>query len=88
MFDTPLRRLVALRTRRHARRRAFVMILADNPEPLALGLVFFHRVGNIWAGEKVEGEDMSYRWSFSEAEEAEDQYVGRGRVKHRTPLSH
>ena len=71
MFDLPLCRLVqARRELQIGLKRTFVMILADNPQPLALGLVRFHQVGNIWAGEKVKGGD--YRWSFSEAGEAED----------------
>ena len=70
-FDLPLCRLVqARRELQTDLKRTFVMILADNPQPLALGLVRFHRVGNIWAGEKVK--EGGYRWSFSEAEEVED----------------
>lgn len=70
MFDLPLCRLAARQALEKNHRRASIMILADNPEPLALGLVRFHRIGNIWAGEKVRGG--YYRWSFSEAEEVED----------------
>jgi len=71
MFDLPLSRLAVRRALRNTHKRVFIMILADDPEPLALGLVRFHRVGNIWAGEKIEG-GVSYSWSFSEAEEVDD----------------
>lgn len=70
MFDLPLCRLAVRNPPQNTRRRVFVMILADNPEPLALGLIQFHRVGNIWAGEIAKGG--IYRWSFSEVEETED----------------
>ena len=66
MLDFPLCRLAA-RTLRTTRKRVHFVILAQDPKPLALGLVRFHRVGDIWAGEKVSGG--GYRWSFDEAEE-------------------
>jgi len=50
MFDLPLFRLAAHKDPCNSRKRVFVMVLADNPEPLVLGLVLFRRVGNIRLG--------------------------------------
>ena len=69
MFDLPLYRL-GVRSLQNTRKRLYFIILAHDPESLALGLVQFHRVGNIWAGEKVGGDE--YRWTFGEAEEVEE----------------
>ena len=67
MLDFPLCRL-AVRILQATHKRVHFVILAHDPKPLALGLVRFHRVGDIWAGEKVNGG--GYRWGFSEAEAA------------------
>ena len=66
MFDFPLCRLAA-RILRTTHRRVHFVILAHDPGSLALGLVRFHDVGDIWVGEKAKGG--GYRWTFSEAEE-------------------
>jgi len=65
MFDPPLCRLA---TRKTTPKRAFVIVFADDPVPLTQGLVQFHQVGDIWAGQNV-GRGR-YNWFLARAGEA------------------
>ena len=60
-LDTPLSRLGRLVAARN--KKVSVVLLGQEPEFLAQGLIDFHEVGHIWAGEDMD--EGRYLWSFT-----------------------
>jgi hypothetical protein len=63
-LDVPISRLGRVASAKG--HKVSVVLLGQDPEFLAQGLVDFHKVGYIWAGEEVGGNE--YFWTFTSPE--------------------